>query len=140
LHLIGLCCKKYTKFGILLNKRERKLEYIASSKKDLENLPEAVKEVFIHGFELALIGEKHPDAKPMKSFGNAGLLEIREQYKGDAYRAMYTVRFEKAVYVLHVFKKKSKSGIATPKKEIELIKTRLKMSESHYKEKFAGKR
>jgi phage-related protein len=123
-----------------MDKRERKLEYIASSKKDLENLPEAVKEVFIHALELALIGEKHPDAKPMKGFGNASLLEIREHYKGDAYRAMYTVRFEKAMYVLHVFKKKSKRGIATPKQEIELIKTRLKMAENHYKEKFAGKR
>lgn len=123
-----------------MNARERKLEYIASSKKDLENLPEVVKELFIHGLGLALIGEKHPDAKPMKGFGNATLLEIREQYKGDAYRAMYTVRFEKAVYVLHVFKKKSKSGIATPKQEVELIKARLKMAERHYKEKFEGKK
>ena len=123
-----------------MDKRERTLEYIASSKKDLEGLPGAVKEMFIHGLGLALIGEKHPDAKPMKGFGNASLLELRERYKGDAYRTMYTVKFEKAVYVLHVFKKKSKSGIATPKQEIELIKARLKMVESHYKEKFAGKR
>lgn len=113
---------------------ERKLEYISSSRKDLEKLPAEVKEVFIHGLEL--IGEKHPDAEPMKGFGNASVLEIRERYKGDAYRAMYTVRFEKAVYVLHVFKKKSKTGIGTPKQDIELIKKRLGAAEVHYKENF----
>ena len=117
-------------------REERKLEYISSSRKDLERLPLDVKEVFIHGLELALIGEKHPDAGPMKGFGDASVLEIRERHKGDAYRAMYTVRFKKAVYVLHVFKKKSKSGIATPKQDIELIRTRLKAAEIHYKENF----
>lgn len=117
-------------------REERKLEYISSSKKDLEKLPIEVKEVFIHGLELALIGEKHPDAEPLKGFGDASVLEIRERHKGDAYRAMYTVRFKKAVYVLHVFKKKSKTGIGTPKQDIELIRTRLKAAEVHYKENF----
>lgn len=121
-------------------REDRKLEYISSSKKDLEKFPLDVKQVFIHGLELALIGEKHPDAEPLKGFGDAGVLEIRERHKGDAYRAMYTVRFEKAVYVLHVFKKKSKSGIATPKQDIELIRTRLKAAEAHYKTNFKGKK
>lgn len=119
---------------------ERKLEYISSSRKDLEKLPQNVKEVFIHGLELALIGEKHPDAEPMRGFGDASVLEIRERYKGDAYRAMYTVRFEKAVYVLHVFKKKSKSGVVTPKQDVELIRTRLKAAEAHYKVNFKSKK
>ncbi len=123
-----------------MTREERKLEYISSSRKDLEKLPLDVKQMFIHGLELALIGEKHPDAEPMKGFGDASVLEIRERYKGDAYRAMYTVRFEKAVYVLHVFKKKSKSGIATPKQDIELIKARLKAAETHYKENFKSKK
>lgn len=114
----------------------RKLEYISSSKKNLEDMPQEVKEPFIHGLELALIGEKHPNAEPMKGFGNASVLEIREKHKGDAYRAIYTVRFKKAVYVLHVFKKKSKKGIETPKQDIELIKTRLKMAQAHYEKNF----
>lgn len=117
----------------------RKLEYVASSKKDLEKMPFEVIETFIHGLELALIGEKHPDAEPMKGFGDAKVLEIREKHKGDAYRAMYTVRFEKAVYVLHVFKKKSKTGIKTPKQDIELIRARLKTAEAHYKANFKSK-
>ncbi len=125
---------------MLMVSEERHLEYISSSKKDLEKLPLDVKEIFIHGLELALIGEKHPDAQPMKGFGDASVLEIRERHKGDAYRAMYTVRFEKAVYVLHVFKKKSKKGIATPKQDIDLIKARLKAAETHYKEHFKGKK
>lgn len=116
--------------------KNRRLEYIASSKKDLEKLPRDVQEVFIHGLELALVGEKHPDAEPMKGFGGANVLEIREKHKGDAYRAMYTVRFKKAVYVLHVFKKKSKKGIATPKQDTDLIKARLKAAEAHYNDNF----
>jgi phage-related protein len=70
--------------------------------------------------------QKHQDAKPLGGFAGAGVLEIVESYQGDAYRAVYTVRFPEAVYVLHVFKKKSARGIATPKPHIDLIKQRLK--------------
>lgn len=122
-----------------MTKVERKLEYI-SSEKDLKKLPQEVQEVFIHGLALALIGEKHPDAEPMKGFGDACVLEIREKHKGDAYRAVYAVRFEKAVYVLHVFKKKSKKGIETPKLDLELIKSRLKAAEAHYKINYKSKK
>jgi phage-related protein len=96
--------------------------------------------VFVYELALALIGEKHPDAEPIKGFGDGCVLEIREKHKGDAYRAVYTVRFEKAVYVLHVFKKKSKKGIETPKPDIELIKTRLKAAEVHYKMNYESKK
>ena len=70
-----------------------------------------------------------PDAKPLKGFGSAGVIEIVEDWRGDAYRAVYTVRFAQAVYVLHCFQKKAKRGIATPKKEMDLIRERLKQVE-----------
>jgi phage-related protein len=71
----------------------------------------------------------HLDAKPLKGFGSAGILEIVEDWRGDAYRAVYTVRFARAVYVLHCFQKKSKYGVETPKPEMDLIRARLKEAE-----------
>lgn len=76
---------------------------------------------------------KHPDAKPLKGFKGAGVLEIVENFDGDTYRAVYTVKFEGIVYVLHAFQKKSKQGIATPKQDIDLIESRLKRAKEHYK-------
>jgi phage-related protein len=73
-----------------------------------------------------------PDAKPLKGFGGAGVLELIEDHKGSTYRAVYTVRFATRIYVLHAFQKKSKRGIATPKREIELIHERLKWAERLY--------
>ncbi len=70
---------------------------------------------------LAQCGEKHPDAKPLKGFKGAVILEVVEDFDTDTYRAVYTVKFEGVVYVLHAFQKKSKRGIATPKQDIELI-------------------
>lgn len=72
------------------------------------------------------------DAKPLKGFGGAGVLEIIDNYDGDTYRAVYTVRFSEVVYVLHCSQKKSKSGIATPKQDLDLIKTRLEVAEELY--------
>ena len=69
-----------------------------------------------------------------RGFGSAGVLEVVEDWRGNTYRAVYTVRFEQRVYVLHVFQKKSKSGIATPKPDIDLIRGRLKVAASHAKE------
>lgn len=80
----------------------------------------------------AQTGEKHPSAKPLKGFKGAGVLEVVENYAGEAYRAIYTVRFAKAVYVLHAFQKKSKSGIKTPMHEMHLIEARLKWAKSDY--------
>lgn len=78
---------------------------------------------------LAQIGEKHPSAKPLKAFGSAGVLEVVEDYQGDTYRAVYTVRLEQAVYVLHCFKKKSTRGAQTPKPDMDLIRARLRLAE-----------
>ena len=81
----------------------------------------------------AQIGEKHGSAKPLKGFGGAGVLEIVTDYVGETFRAVYTVKFATAIYVLHAFQKKSKTGIKTPTEDMELIRRRLKAAESDYK-------
>jgi phage-related protein len=108
------------------------LEWIASSKKDLIAMPDPVQDNFGFALFQAQIGEKHDDAKPLKGFKGSGVLEIVDDFDGDTYRAVYTVRFAEVVYVLHVFQKKSKRGIATPKQDIELIEQRLKTAQEHY--------
>jgi phage-related protein len=70
-----------------------------------------------------------PDAKVLQGFGGAGVLEVAERFERDAYRAVYTVRLEYAVYVLHVFQKKSKSGIATASQDVNMIRRRLREAE-----------
>lgn len=111
------------------NKPRKPLEWISSSLKDMKAMPEDVRQSFGFALYLAQCGGKHPDSKPLKGFTGAGVLEIVEDYSSDTYRAVYTVRFADAVYVLHVFQKKSKKGIATPNEEIEKIKARFKMAE-----------
>lgn len=112
--------------------QEKPLEFIASSRDDLSAMPQDVKDVFGQALWEAQTGGKHVDAKPLKGFGGAGVLEVVTDDAGGTYRAIYTVKFDKAVYVLHAFQKKSKRGIATPKTEIDNIKNRLKVAESHY--------
>jgi len=97
-------------------------------------MPEEVRDIFGYALYLAQIGQKHDDAKSLKGFGSAGVLEVVEDWHGDTYRAVYTVRFAAAVYVLHVFQKKARKGIETPKHEIDLIRERLKAAESAAKE------
>jgi phage-related protein len=103
----------------------RPLYWIASSRKDYAGFPSEVQEVF--GFELFLAqtGLHPPSAKMLKGIG-PGVLELVEEFAGDAYRTVYAVCFDEAVYVLHCFKKKSKSGIKTPQVEIDLVKRRLR--------------
>ena len=103
--------------------------WIAGSKKDLLTLPTPVVDVFGYGLHLAQIGKKHEAAKPLQGFGSASVLEIAHDWKGDTFRAVYTVEFAEAVFVLHVFQKKSKRGAEIPKPDIELIKSRLKLAE-----------
>ena len=79
----------------------------------------------------AQVGLRHRDAKPLRGFGPGGVLEVVSRYDGDTCRAVYTVRFETAVYVLHAFQKKAKRGIATPKKEIDMVRRRLALAETH---------
>ena len=92
-------------------------------------MPDEVQQVFGFALYNAQIGLMHPAAKPLKGFGSAGVLEVVEDRRGNAYRAVYTVRFANAVYVLHCFQKKSRRGIATPKQELDLIRERLKEAE-----------
>ena len=86
----------------------------------------------------AQFGGKHPDAKPWKGEG-PGVMEVVEDHRGDTFRAVYTVRFAEAVYVLHTFQKKSKSGIKTPKADQDLIASRLKDAERIHRERFGGR-
>jgi len=91
-----------------------------------------VKDVIGHALFVAQLGGKHEDAKPLRGFGGAGVLEVVEDFAGDTYRAVYTVKFADAVYVLHVFQKKWKKGIKTPQKDLDLIKERLTRAEQDY--------
>jgi phage-related protein len=105
------------------------LRWIGSAKRDLLDMPDEVQQAFGFALYHAQIGLLHPDAKPLKGFGSAGILEIVEDWRGDAYPAVYTARFVDAVYVLHCFQKKSKRGAETPKPEMDLIRARLKKAE-----------
>jgi phage-related protein len=109
------------------------LVWIASSKKDLLVMPDEVQDVFGFALHLAQSGLKHEQAKPLKGQGSAALLEVVEDWLGDTYRAVYTVKFGAAIYVLHCFQKKATRGIATPKPELDLIASRLRATEAHAK-------
>lgn len=106
--------------------------WIGSSRMDLASFPEDVKDAIGYALYIAQRGGKHADAKPLRGFGGAGILEIMEDHAGDTYRAVYTVRLAGRVYVLHAFQKKSKAGIKTPKPEIDLIRSRLKRAEEEH--------
>jgi phage-related protein len=118
---------------------QRRLFFIPSSDGDLEDCPKDVKEEFLNSLEVVRLGDTPPNMKPWKGDG-PGVYELFEDYRGDTYRAVYTVRFKEAVYVLHVFNKKSKTGIRTPQPDIQKVHSRLKRAESHYEETFKGKR
>jgi len=90
--------------------------------------------IFADGAGDAQVGRKAPFAKPLKGFGSAGVLEVVDDFDGDTYRAVYTVIFAEAVYVLHAFEKKSRKGVATPRSEIELIKQRLERARQDYQQ------
>src|SRR5882724_1050290 len=113
----------------------RPLLWIASSKRDFSDFPPQVQDDF--GFELFLAqtGQHPPSAKPLRGFGS-GTIELVGEFLGDTYRAVYTVRFSEAVYVLHAFKKKSKRGIKTPQVDIELIRRRLRAAEQDHSQRF----
>ncbi len=106
--------------------------WVGSSLKDLKEFPEEAQQVIGYALYLAQTGGKHPSAKSLAGFGGAGVLEIVEDYDGDTYRAVYTVKLAYRVYVLHAFQKKSKQGIATPQQDIDLIKERLKRAKEEH--------
>jgi phage-related protein len=112
----------------------KSIQWIGSTDKDIRTMPETVRRAFGFALYLAQTGQKHDKAKPLKGFGSAGVLEIMEDDLSGTYRAVYTVRFKKAVYVIHCFQKKSASGIATSQQDINLIKSRLALAEQHAKE------
>ena len=103
----------------------RPVVWIGSTRADLASFPEDVKDAIGYALYIAQLGGKHADTKPLHGFGGAGILEIIEDHAGDTYRAVYTVQFADVIYVLHAFQKKSKRGIATPQKELDLIRRRL---------------
>src|SRR5882762_4522940 len=117
---------------------EKPLFWIGSAKSDLLRFSEAVKDEIGVALSVAQFGGKHPSAKPWKGEG-PGVLEIVEDYRGDTYRAVYTVKFEKAVYVLHAFQKKSPNGIKTAQTDVELVSRRLRAASEDYEARF-GKR
>ena len=114
--------------------KQKPLEWIASSYKDLMELPLDVRRFFGYALSLAQAGDQHDSTKVLKGFGGAGVLEVVENDSGGTYRAVYTVKFEEAVFVLHCFQKKSKRGIATPKQDMDIIHNRMKMAEAIAKE------
>ena len=114
--------------------KPKPVRWIGGSKDDLSAFPEPVKRRVGRALWDAQIGLKAPFAKPLKGFGGAGVLEIGEDFDGDTYRAVYTVQFEKIVYVLHAFQKKSRKGKATPKAHIDLIKARLSRAKEDYEQ------
>jgi phage-related protein len=112
------------------------VEWIGSSLNDLKDFPDEVQQVVGYALYIAQCGDKHPAAKPLKGFKGAGVVEVVEDFDGDTYRAVYTIKFADVVYVLHSFQKKSKQGIATPKQDMDLIEARLKRAKEHYSEHY----
>jgi phage-related protein len=108
------------------------VRWIARSKDDLSAFPNDVKLRVGGALWDAQVGLKSPLAKPLKGFGDAGVMEVVVDFDGNAFRTVYTVRFAEAVYVLHAFQKKSKKGIATPKSELDLIRMRLARAKEDY--------
>ncbi len=111
---------------------EKPVEWVGSSRRDIQDLPPRVRKQFGLALLAAQGGGRSPKAKPLSGFGGASVIELVENYDTDTYRAVYTVRFQEVIYVLHVFQKKSKQGIQTPKKEIEIVRSRLKQAEAMY--------
>jgi phage-related protein len=114
---------------------EKPLEWTGAAKRDLLDFPDDARRAVGYALGVAQLGAKHPAAKPWKGEG-AGVLEVVEANDGNAYRAVYTVRFAKVVYVLHCFQKKSPSGIRTAKTDIDLVHQRLKAATQHYEEHY----
>jgi phage-related protein len=115
------------------------VHWVGSSLGDLKDCPEGVKDDVGFALHVAQEGGKHASAKPLKGFGNAGVLEIVVNEGGNAYRAVYTVNLPSAIYVLHVFKKKSKKGIQTPLADVKLIKRRLRTAFEDHETRYGGK-
>lgn len=115
-------------------KDTKRLGWVKSSKKDLMDLSAEIRKMIGYSLHLAQLEKDDVDSKPLKGFGSAKVREIVKNDSNSTYRTVYTVEFKEVIYVLHVFKKKSKNGIETPKQEVELIKNRLKVAQQMHKE------
>jgi phage-related protein len=134
LRIILVC---YTDISILvcMGGTLKPVRWVGTSLRDLRSFPRSVRSDIGQALFTAQEGEIDPSAKPLKRFGGASVLEIVASHQGNAWRAVYTVRFAGAIYVLHVFQKKSTRGIATPMREIELIRKRLVDAERDFRER-----
>ena len=112
--------------------QRKPVRFVGSSRSDLQRFPKEVKLVVGTALTAAQLGGKYTDARPLKGFGDASVVEIVDDFDGDTFRAVYTVRFADVVYVLHAFQKKSKKGIETPKSDLDLIRRRLRLAEQDY--------
>lgn len=113
----------------------KKLVWIGSSKKDLLDLPDDVKRTMGYALHRAQIGEQYENSKVLKGFGSADVIEIIDNDADGTYRLMYTVRMKDIVFVLHAFQKKSKQGIKTSQRDMDLVKSRLKQAQEIFKKK-----
>ena len=113
---------------------ERPLYRVGSSLDDLRSFPDGVIDVMGYALHLAQQGGRHPDAKPLKGFPGGSVLEITADHEGDTWRAVYTLRYKDAIYVLHAFQKKSRQGIKTPRQHIHMIQRRLKTAQEHHEQ------
>jgi phage-related protein len=111
------------------------LIWVGSSLKDLRKFPEVVQDHMGYALYVAQAGGKHRDTKTLSGFGGDGLVEVMKDYRGDAFRAVYTLRHAGTVYVLHAFQKKSKTGRETTRRDADLIKQRLREAEEIAKER-----
>jgi phage-related protein len=118
---------------------EKPLFWVGSSKDDLKDFPEAVQDELGLALSVAQFGGKHPKAKPWKGEG-PGVLEVVEDFRGDTYRAVYAVRFQGAIYVLHAFQKKSPHGIKTAMTDVDLISSRLRLAKQDYEARYGKKK
>jgi phage-related protein len=127
---------RYTSSYIIstMPNKDKPLEWVGSSHKDLMALPMDVRRFFGYALSLAQAGDQHDAAKVLKGFGGSGVLEVVEDDAGGTYRAVYSVKFAEAVFVLHCFQKKSKRGIATPKQDMDIIHARLRVAQALAKE------
>lgn len=116
------------------------VEFLGDTKDEVSAMPLVVKREMGRALWAAQMGERHKDAKPLKGFGGASVLEIVSDYDTDTYRGVYTVRFAGVVYVLHVFQKKSKRGSETPKRDMQIIRQRLLEAETAYAKRLARER
>lgn len=123
-----------------MEQKDKPIEWMGSTLKDLSEMPDEVKRDIGFALRFAQRGRKHDKAVPLRGFGGASVLEIVSDYDTDTYRGVYTVRFAGVVYVLHVFQKKSTQGIATSKRDIELIQSRLREARELYAARQAARK